>query len=336
MRRIVSLIATAMAVWLICACTFVVDETEYVVVKRFGNPVQTVVEPGLQGKWPWPVDTVVRLDNRLMVLVNPRPGEPDKEYITLDRESGIGKNVEVTTYTCWRIRGAEAAAESALTFLETMGDRQSAETRLGDAVVSELGAALGQHDFAELVSTDASSRKWTTMTEGILERCRQRVEPYGIEIVDIRIERLNFPVQNRRNVFDRMRAERQRIAARYRSEGEELATGIVAEANKRREEILAHAYRDGERIRGEGDAEAARTYAEAYRQDEEFYAFLRTLQSYERTFDENTVLILSPDSTYLDLLNAKGDQLIPPGPAAQGSGSPEAPTPTGAGSGDDS
>jgi len=178
-------------------------------------------------------------------------------------------------------------------------------------VVSELGAALGQHDFSVLVSTDPEQRRWGRFLESIRARCGERVEDaYGIEVVDVKIQRLNFPRQNQRNVFQRMRAERETIAARYRSEGEEKATTIRAQANRQREEILAKADEEAERIRGQADAEAARIYAEAYEKDEEFYGFLRTLEAYEKTLNEKTTAILSGSSEFLRLLNRVGDSCV--------------------------
>jgi membrane protease subunit HflC len=319
MRLIFWLVVVALIIGLVGTCLFVVDQTQFVIVKRFGDPVRTLIEPGLRLKYPWPIDTLVRFDNRLMVLENPAPGEPEKEYLTRmmlheaapgaavqqpatpDEQAGIGKNVLVTTYTCWRIK---PDARSVLTFLETMGSRERAEARLGDVVVSELGAALGRNDFSVLVSVNEADRDWSGFADGIRDQCRQRVEQeYGIEIVDVKIQRLNFPDQNRRNVFDRMRAERETIATRYRSEGEEQATTIRAKADREKEEILAAANEEGEKTRGRADAEAARIYAEAYGEDPEFYEFVRTLEAYEKTFDENTVAILSADSEFLRLLN---------------------------------
>jgi membrane protease subunit HflC len=301
MRTLSILLFIVLVLGWACTCFFAVDQTEFAIVTRFGDPVRTCIQPGLGVKWPWPIDQVVRFDNRLMVLQSPGPDEPAKEYLTQDEQAGIGKNVMVTTYTCWRIK---PDAHAVLTFLETMGNRANAEARLGDVVVSELGAALGRNDFTVLISTDESQRHWPEFMEAIRARCRQRVEnDYGIEIVDIRIQRLNFPEQNRRNVFDRMRAERETIAARYRSEGEEQATAIRAKANREKEELLAEANKQAEITRGRADAEAARIYAEAYSQDPEFYEFLRTLEAYERTFDEKTVAILSADSEFLQLLN---------------------------------
>lgn len=301
MRALAWLVVVAVIIVVAWSCFFVVDQTEFVIVKRFGDPVRTLIEPGLGVKYPWPVDTVVRFDNRLMILENPGPDEPDKEYLTEDKQAGIGKNIMVTTYTCWRIK---RDPRSVLTFLETMGGRVNAEARLGDVVVSELGAALGSNDFSRLVSTDPSKRDWSGLLDQVRDQCRRRIEDeYGVEVVDIKLQRLNFPDQNRRNVFDRMRAERETIASRYRSEGEEQATKIRAEANRQRDEILAEATEEAEKVRGRGDAEAARIYAEAYSQDPDFYNFQRTLEAYEKTFDEVTTLVLSADSEFLHWLN---------------------------------
>lgn len=301
MRVFIWLVIVVLVVGLVWSCFFIVDQTEFVIVKRFGDPVRTLIEPGLRLKYPWPIDTLVRFDNRLMVLENPGLGEPEKEYLTEDEQAGIGKNIMVTTYTCWRIK---RDARSVLTFLETMGSRASAEARLGDVVVSELGAALGSNDFSRLVSVDESRRDWSGLLDTIRDECRAQVDDeYGIEIVDVRLQRLNFPEQNRRNVFERMRAERETIASKYRSEGEQQATEIRARANRERDEILAAANEEAEKTRGRADAEAARIYAEAYGQDPDFYSFLRTLEAYEKTFDEKTVAILSADSEFLQLLN---------------------------------
>ena len=302
MRMFLTLIVFAGLVGLAGSCLFVVDQTEYVVQTRFGKPIRILMEPGLHFKWLWPVESLVYFDNRLMVLTNPDAADPDKEYLTQDEQSGIGKNVVVSTSTYWRIKRDQDAVRR---FLETMSDRASAEERLGDIVVSELGTALGKHDFSRLVSTDPKQRKWFEFLDGVLARCRLRVDElaYGIEIVDIQIHRLNFPEQNRRNVFNRMRAERETIAAGYRSRGEEEAATIRAKADTERAQILAHAYEQGQRIRGNADAEAARIYAEAYGQDPEFYDFVRTLQAYEKTLAEGTVAILSSNSEFLRLLN---------------------------------
>ncbi|MGB0715077.1 MAG: protease modulator HflC [Phycisphaerae bacterium] len=282
-------------------CLLIVDQTQYAIHARFGKPKQVLLEPGLRFKLPWPIDTAIFLDNRLQILENPEPGQPDKEFLTRDEESGIGKNVVVSTYSCWRIIEDQDAV---MRFYQTMGDVQSAGVRLGDVVVSEVGASLGQRDFSVLVSTNDQDRDWTGFLQHVKSRCAERVkERYGVDLLDVRIKQLSFPEQNRQNVFSRMRAEREVIASRYRSEGEEQAVTIRADAQRQADQILAEALEKAERIRGEADAEAAKIYAEAYGEDPAFYEFVRTLEAYERTLDEDTVLILSGDSSFLKLLN---------------------------------
>lgn len=295
-------------------CFLIVDQTRYAIHARFGNPMYVLLEPGLTFKLPWPIDTAIYIDNRLQILENPSAGSSEKEFLTRDQDSGIGKNVVISTYTCWRV---EKNADAVMRFYQTMGDVASAGVRLGDVVVSEVGAALGQRDFSALVSTDQSVRDWSGFLTSVQASCAAQVESaYGIKIVDVRINRLNFPEQNRQNVFSRMRAEREVIASRYRSEGEEKAVTIRADAQRQADEILAEALERAERVRGEADAEAARIYAEAYGQDPAFYEFVRTLEAYERTLDEDTVLILSADSRFLKLLNRRDDGT--PGPGMDG------------------
>ena len=296
MRVLIFIIIIALLSLLVTFTCVQVDETEYVVITRFGRPVRVVTEAGFQLRWPDPVESVTRFDNRVLVYEHPTPDRREKEYLTRDK-----KNVEVATYTCWRIRPDK---ESVLQFLETVGGREGAETRIGDIIVSELGASLGRHDFAALISTDSSLRRWDEISNGICDNCRRRTaEAFGIELIDFQIHRLNFPEQNRRSVFDRMRAERERIATKYRSEGEEEAMKVRANAQRQQEEILAEAFKTAEQTKGKADAEATRIYAEAYSRDTDFYDFTRTLESYEKALTEGTVAILSADSHFLRLLN---------------------------------
>lgn len=292
MKKLSRWIVVLLLLWWCATAAFVVDETEFVVVTQFGRPVRTILEAGLQIKRPWPLESVLRYDSRMQVFETPAPTRPSDEFLTRDK-----KNVVVGTYTVWRIGRDEA---SLTRFLETMRDAELAETRLADLVVSELGATLGATDFAALATTDAGAWKWPELVGRIAHRCHQRASAdYGIDIVDFQITRFIFPNQNRNAVFDRMRAERERIATRYRSEGEEEAAKIRSAARTRQTEILSQAEEEARRVRGTADAEATRIYGEAYSRDPEFYDFLRTLESYGKTFNPDTVLILSADSPYL-------------------------------------
>ncbi len=294
--RITTLATVAVLGYLASTCFVAVDETEYVIIKQFGRPTRTVLDPGLQVKWPVPIQTVVRFDNRLQVFEDPAAGGPDKEYLTRDK-----KNVEVATATFWKINRSD---ESVLKFLETVADPEGAQIRLGDIVKSQLNAKLGSINFETLVSIDNERRRWAETVEDIHSVCSlHALRSFGIDIVDLRIQRLNFPTQNRRSVFDRMRAERKQIATQYRSEGDAEAMRIRAEAQAEQQRILAEATERSERIRGEADAEATRIYGRAYSTDPDLYRFLRTLESYEKGIDERTVLILPSDSEFFRLLS---------------------------------
>jgi membrane protease subunit HflC len=269
---------------------FVVDETQTAIVTQFGDPVSVIADAGLHWKVPQPIQAVRFFDKRLLVY-DPKP----IEFLTSDK-----KNVVVDAFVAWSVADPQR-------FLETVNDRVGAEVRMADIVASELGAALGTFPLHALISVNPEEMRVGAIMDTVTNGCRETAASnFGIEIAEVRMKRLAFPEQNKQSVFDRMRAERSRIAKRYRSEGEEEAIAIRAEADRERQEILAEAYREAEAIRGEGDAEAARVYAQAFNADPEFYKFTRTLQSYETFLDENTTIILSSDSDLLDLLNRKG------------------------------
>jgi membrane protease subunit HflC len=272
---------------------FTVHETEYAIVTRFGDPVRIIVEPGLRVKYPWPIELAVYFDKRLLTLDKPGPGEPPKELLTLDK-----KNIEVSSYTCWKIEDPQH-------FLETCDSREGAEAALGDIVYAELGKVLGQHELSALLSTDPQELRLSEITEQIRSTCAQQAaREYGVQIVDFRIKRIVFPEQNRSAVFERMRAERKRIATRYRSEGAEEAAKIRAQADKERTEIQATAFRQAQEIEGRAEAEATRIYADAFGKDTDFYEFLRTLESYKTSLTSKDTIFLNFDSPYLELLES--------------------------------
>lgn len=266
------------------ATLFSVDETEYALVTQFGKPVRTIRTPGLYAKWPF--QNRRRFDKRLQTY-----DPPASEFLTNDR-----KNLVVDNYVCWRI-------DNPAQFLQTVYDVPGAENRLHDVVWAEVSAALGQVQMSDLVSVEASGTHLSDLMDQVTADCRRiAAANYGIQVVDVRIKRLNLPEQNKQSVFKRMRAERERMAKQYRAEGEEEATKIRATADKQREKILSEAYRQAEKIRGQGDAEAARIYAAAYGRDPAFFKLLRTLDSYKKVFTQDTTVILSSDSELLRLL----------------------------------
>jgi modulator of FtsH protease HflC len=274
----------AVAVLAIYLSFFTVRETEFVLVTQFGSPVWTVTDAGLHFKWPF--QSLWRFDRRLRIY-NPRPSE----FLTRDK-----KNLLIENYVAWRIADPNR-------FVQSVGDASAAEMRLHDIIWSGLSASIGTQNLDALIAPFASQLQTASMLVSLTDSAdRAALGQYGIRIVDVRIKRLNFPEQNKESVFARMRAERERIAMQYRAEGEEQALAIRADADKQKEEILSAAYKDAERIRGEGDAEATRIYGAAYSKNPRFYKLLRTLESYKRTLDDKTTVVLSSDSELLKVL----------------------------------
>ena len=297
MKRRTWIIGTILLIVLLKLTFFAVDETQIVIVTQFGKPVATLTGAGLGVKWPFQRRIV--LDKRLQ-LYDPT----GSEFLTEDK-----KNLVVDTYVCWRIaRGEDRQGEDEpLKFLEKVGDRVKAEELLHDMVWAELSAALGHRTFEALISDDPSVLEADEMMAGVLDNCRTRArEYYGIQVVDVAVKRLNFPEQNKQSVFDRMRAERDRMARQYRAEGEREAMKIRALADKEKARLLADAYRQAEQTRGEGDAEATATYAAAHQQDPDLYEFTRTLEAYKKFLGEDTTVVLSADSELLQHLTESG------------------------------
>lgn len=274
----------ALLLWL---TIFTVPETEFAIVTQFGRPVRTIAGAGLHAKWPY--QGIMRFDRRLRVY-NPRPSE----FLTKDK-----KNLVIENYVCWRIREPER-------FVQTVGDIVAAEMRLHDIVWSALAAELGNYELESLVNHNVDRVKADELMTTLARRTdRRALDEYGIEVVDVRIKRLNLPEQNRQSVFARMRAERERIARQYRAEGEEQALRIRAEADRLKEEILSSAYRDAEKIKGDGDAQSTRIYGAAYSRDPQFYKLVRTLEAYKKILDDKTTAVLSSDSDLLKLLTKR-------------------------------
>jgi membrane protease subunit HflC len=267
---------------------FQVDETECAIVTHFGRPVRVVSQAGLNWKLPGPIQSVLRLDKRFQ-LYDPRPSE----YLTGDK-----KNLVVDAYVCWRVVDPSR-------FYQTVRDRLGAEVRLSDLVSSELGAALGSYALSDLISVDEPGTRTAEIMGRVTGNCRDVAgRELGIEIADVKLKRLNFPEQNKQSVFDRMRAERARIAKKYRAEGQEEALRIRAEADTEKAKILSEAYKEGEKTKGLADADAIRIYAAAHGKDPEFYRFLRTLESYRAFLNDKTTVVLSSDSELLELLTS--------------------------------
>ena len=254
--------------------TYRIDETEQAIVLEFGRPLQTITESGLHFKLPPPFRTIERFEKRLLVY-----DSPPNIVVTQDK-----KNLVVDAFARWRI-------VDPLRFRQTVRTEGAAQARLDDIIYSDLLRELGQHEMEEIVSQNREQIMVSVTKEATLKSV-----DYGIEILDVRIKRTDLPEENEEAIYRRMRAERQRIANLYRSEGEEEALKIRAEADRQVKVILADAYRESQVIRGNAEAEAIAIYAKAFERDPNFYDFSRTLEMYKNALDENTTIVLPPDT----------------------------------------
>jgi modulator of FtsH protease HflC len=284
MRHAVVLGAIGLLAGLLFASLFTVDVTEYALVTRFGAVTQVLDQPGLHVKAPF--DAVVRLEKTL-TFSRPAPAE----YLTVDK-----KNVVVETLLTWRI--AEPAR-----YLVTLATRSAADVRLADVLLGEVGAVLGAHPAAALIAPDGDAQRF----RAIVTQIRGRVaafarSAYGIDVIDVELLRLSLPEQNRAPVFERMKAERGKMAKELRTAGELLGRKIIAQADHEKTRIEAQAYAQSQRIRAEGDAEATRIYSAAFSRNPAFYKFVRTLQAYEKILDENTTLFLPAGAEVLRVI----------------------------------
>jgi membrane protease subunit HflC len=281
MRKGTFLILIIIAILILANLTlFTVDETKQAIVLQFGKPIRAIKESGLNWKLPF-IQNVRYFEDRLLIY-----DSAPTEIITKDKKTLI-----VDNYARWRIINP-------LTFLQTVRDINGAQARLDDIVYSELRVDLGLFNMSEIVS-----EKRESIMERVTKICNEKANIYGIEIVDVRIKRVDLPPENEKYIFERMKAERERIAKQYRAEGEEESAKIIAETEKEKTVILAEAYKSAQILKGEGDAEAVKIYAESFNQDPEFYKFFRTLEAYKNTFKDKTTVLLSSESEFLKYLN---------------------------------
>ena len=268
---------------------FVVKEGQRAIVVQFGKVLRdadtgeaTVYAPGLHFKLPF-IEDVKRLDARFKTL----DGNPDR-FVTSEK-----KDLIVDTYVKWRI------SDFATYYLSTNGGNQAqAEALLTRRVSSGLRAEFGSRTIKEIVSGERDN----LMREALI-RGADSAQELGIEVIDVRVMQINLPTEVSQSIFQRMRAERQAVAMEHRSEGREQAEFIRADVDARVTVMLADAERESRELRGQGDAEAAGIYANAYGKDAEFFSFIRSLQAYEKSFEAgNDVLVLEPDSDFFKYL----------------------------------
>jgi modulator of FtsH protease HflC len=262
---------------------FTVNEVEQVVITQFGDPKVVISEPGLYYKLPDPIQKITVFDKRLLDYDS--DADPiytkDKKILLLDN------------YARWRI-------VDALLFMQALRTEDEALARLDDIIFSELRKELGQHELSEVIATNREA-----IMDTVALRAAHAARVFGLEIVDVRIKRADLPPENEAAVYNRMRAERSREAKAYRSEGEEQALKIRAETDLESATIRAQAYEEAQGTRGKGDAEALGIYAVAYRNAAKFYEFTRTLEAYETSLDEKTILVQPADTDFFRFLKGR-------------------------------
>jgi membrane protease subunit HflC len=306
-KRVILVALAIVGLIIILSATFVVTENEQVIKTRFGKPVGApIVTPGIKFKWPL-IEEANFFEKRFLEWDGAKNQIPtkDKRFIWVD------------TYARWRITDP-------LLFFQRLRDERGAMSRLDDILDGEVRDAIANHDLVEVVRTsnrkpqideEVSGSDTTLLSEirfgrekitrTILQNAAERVKDLGIELLDLRFKRINYVEEVREKVYDRMIAERTRIADKYRSEGQGEAAKILGQKERELKSITSEAYKTSEEIRGKADAEATRIYASAYNRSAEtrdFYKFLKTMETYDSTFSENDWLILSSDSEFYKYL----------------------------------
>lgn len=271
---------------------FVVRETERAVMLRFGELVNADIQPGLHVKIPW-VNQVRKFDARIQI-----EDSVPADFFTLEQKALV-----VDSYAKWRI------IDVGQFYVSTQGEVSRAGSLLAQRVNDGLRDQIGERTLQEVVAGERDQ----LMLDLTANLNMDSAVDIGIEVIDVRVKRIDLPADVRNSVYERMITERNREAQELRSRGDELAIGIRADADRQAIIFEAEAYRDAEHIRGEGDARATAVYADAYNKDPEFYAFTRSLSSYRETFkNKGDVLLLDPDSEYFrylkDLDNGQTEQ----------------------------
>ena len=282
MNRIILVVAVLVAI-LLSSSLYTVKETQVALKLRLGEIVSIENEPGLKFKTPF-VNNVVRFDKRIQTL-----DSAAESFLTVEK-----KNVVVDSFVKWRI------VDTQKFYISTGGVMAQANLRLAQNNQDALRSEFSKRTIIEVISDER---------EAIMASVKAKLkaiaeDEYGIEVVDVRIKRIELSQEVRNSVYSRMETERKGLANKYRANGAEEAEKLQAFADKERTIILANAYRDSEKIRGEGDAISASNYAEAYSQDVDFYSFYRSLESYKKSFNEQgDILVLNPDSEFFRHFN---------------------------------
>ncbi|MBY0531916.1 MAG: protease modulator HflC [Xanthobacteraceae bacterium] len=296
MRTITGVIAVlvALAAIAVYSSIFFVHQTQQALVLRFGEPRRVIIEPGLQYKAPF-IDTVILIDKRILDLDN-----PPQEVIASDQ-----KRLVVDAFARYRIIDP-------LKFYQSVATVEGANSRLLPVLNSSMRRVLGESTFIEVVRDDRSDLMGR-IKDGMNAEAKNN---FGIEVVDVRLRRADLPDANSQAVYQRMQTERQREAAEIRAQGNQASQAIRAKADRDVTVIIAEATSKGEQLRGEGDGLRNKIFADAYKQDQDFFAFYRSMQAYELGLTkEGTRMLLSPDSDFFRYFQNPSGVLQTPAPA---------------------
>lgn len=282
-KTIISLIVLGLALFAASLSVYTLPETRQAIVLQFGNPVRTHVEPGLKFKAPW--QNVVMLDSRVLNL-----DVPPEEVTTSDQ-----KRLVVDAFARFQITDA-------LKLYQRVFNENGARDFLSTPIRSQLRETLGKQTFTTLLSAERGS-----LMEQIRTGANRAARDLGVELVDVRIKRADLPKANSDAIYRRMQTEREQEAREIRAEGEEEKLRIRAEADKQRTVMLARAEENSQKVRGDGDAQAVKIFADAFQRDEEFFGFYRSMQAYRKALrKDDTSMVLSPDSEFFEYFDLQG------------------------------
>lgn len=288
MNRLVTIaIVAILAIWAVSSTVFIVDQRKYAIVFALGEVKQVIDKPGLHFKLPPPFQNVLFLDKRILTLDSP---DADR-FITAEK-----KNILIDSFVKWRI------VDPRLYFVSFTGDERRALDRMQQIIKDALNLEITKRTVREVISGERAK-----VMNAIQKNVEDEAKKIGIQVIDVRLKRVDYVEQISNSVFDRMRSERLRVANELRSTGAAESEKIRADADKQRTVILAEAYREAEKMRGEGDAKASQIYAQAFGQNPEFYKFYRSLQAYRASFkSQGDVMVLDPNSEFFRYFRNSG------------------------------
>jgi len=285
-RLIAGAIAFIALMYVLSSSIFVVDQRKFAVVFSFGQIVRVIEKPGLQIKYPSPFESVRFFDRRILTIDNPEA----ERFITAEK-----KNLLVDSYVKWRI------VDPRKFFISFKGDERLAQDRLTQLVRSALNEEFTKRTVRELISDQREQ-----VMQGIRKKVADDASDIGVEIVDVRLKRVDLLAEISDSVYRRMEAERKRVANELRSMGAAESDKIRANAERQRDTILAEAYRDAQKIKGAGDAKATALYAEAFGRDPQFAQFYQSLEAYRSSFkDKKDVMVVEPNGEFFKFLHKK-------------------------------